>query len=376
MRNLKFLLFSLVILLISCSKNGYEQKVENGIVKHQNKITPNNPNFKIDFQKIREIVFPDSLSFSFYDIDSQGNIYVFDKIKGNIIKYDLEGKQKALFGRYGSGPGEYSHNVVFLLVVKDLIFVQDIGRRKIVIFDSKGDFVRNINANANVAYLSIIQLSENNFVASSMGLKLLDEKKFSILDLLICNREMIPKDTIFSESKEFKFSQKTNVLDLLIFFTVDKINKKIALAKNSDDQYQIDIFDETGKKIETIRKNYRKLVLADEEVKELAKIDNKSNNKNNKITFNMSEMSYKKAINHLLFDNKGRLWVFSSSSQKSEFICADIFENGKFLNRIEIPFIPDDDIKTNIRMFKNLQIKDDKIYYLDRDNNKILIHKY
>jgi hypothetical protein len=73
----------------------------------------------------------------FMDRDIHGNIYISNSKGGNIHCFNSAGDFLSTFGRKGHGPGELSYPTN-IMTTDELIIVQDIGNRKIQIFDKAG----------------------------------------------------------------------------------------------------------------------------------------------------------------------------------------------------------------------------------------------
>ena len=77
--------------------------------------------------------------------DSQGNFYVADGIRNaRIAKYDVNGKWVMNWGMRGDGPGEF--NVIQGIAIdnQDNLYVADYANRRIQVFDTRGNFQREM----------------------------------------------------------------------------------------------------------------------------------------------------------------------------------------------------------------------------------------
>ena len=70
--------------------------------------------------------------------DTEGSMYVFDYKEKAIRKYGVEGDYIKKFGTIGQGPGEFVLPKCFCVDKNGFVYVADIGKRKIEIFDKKG----------------------------------------------------------------------------------------------------------------------------------------------------------------------------------------------------------------------------------------------
>ncbi len=77
--------------------------------------------------------------------DSQGNIYVADGIRNaRIAKYDSEGRWVKNWGERGTGPGQFNVIQGIAIDANDNLYVADYGNRRIQVFNTNGDFQREM----------------------------------------------------------------------------------------------------------------------------------------------------------------------------------------------------------------------------------------
>lgn len=83
-----------------------------------------------------------------FDVDSQGNIYLLKMGRGkggDIFKFDKTGKFISSFGIAGQGPGEFIYPRHLEIDIRGKLFITDQGKSKLIIFDSDGEFIKEIN---------------------------------------------------------------------------------------------------------------------------------------------------------------------------------------------------------------------------------------
>jgi len=78
-----------------------------------------------------------------YTVDSQGMIYVIDKARKHIKKFDHKGNLVVTFGSPGNGPGLFVLPWVITCDMNDNIYVLDLSQSRVNIFDSGGGFLRS-----------------------------------------------------------------------------------------------------------------------------------------------------------------------------------------------------------------------------------------
>jgi DNA-binding beta-propeller fold protein YncE len=77
--------------------------------------------------------------------DSQGNFYVADGIRNaRIAKYDVNGKWVMNWGMRGAGPGEFNVIQGMQIDNQDNLYVADYANRRIQVFDTRGNFQREM----------------------------------------------------------------------------------------------------------------------------------------------------------------------------------------------------------------------------------------
>jgi len=141
-----------VLMLFSCTKKETCTIVEKDGVKHyQNRNVPANPalRFVIDNKLVIQGNSEDSLS-SFrrpadFEIDDDGNFYVFDAVKQRVFKYDRNGNFLIGFSNRGTGPAEID-GAQDIAIVGDSVTICSPGAAKVSIYDRNGNFGRHIPA--------------------------------------------------------------------------------------------------------------------------------------------------------------------------------------------------------------------------------------
>ena len=77
-------------------------------------------------------------------LNSENELYVLDAERGRIHKFGPDGENALVFGRYGSGDGEFDMDASDIAIdPRGNVLVADTGNHRIVKFDSAGKFVGN-----------------------------------------------------------------------------------------------------------------------------------------------------------------------------------------------------------------------------------------
>ncbi|NOR46078.1 MAG: hypothetical protein GQ534_10885 [Candidatus Delongbacteria bacterium] len=160
-------------------------------------------------------------------------------------------------------------------------------------------------------------------------------------------------------------------MDFMQIYTLSENN--IYIADISEDNYRVRVYDNTGKELYNISKNYRKIKMTKGELAKLNKSISVSNG--DEINENKSEVHYRKAIHGLWEDKYERLWVLNTRehSDENKDLYFDIFEDGVFLNTIKF-----DIMKGEIDFEMNLKIRfyGDHLYLIDTSGDDIAVRKF
>jgi hypothetical protein len=306
-------------------------------------------------------------SASDLDFDSEGNLYILDMPRCKVKKFDKDGNFLASFGNRGTGPGEFVLPNA-LAVLKDTIFVADINARKFSKFNTNGEFIEFTNVTGEMPQY-LFSTKADNFISLvnkyqrvdddmylSFYLGLFDTKFDSVLAFKGGRRQKLDRDGSF------------NLLDFYLPYTWSPKNERIYVARNSEDRYQIDEYDYSGKHISTINKNYIKVKFNAGELDDF--------NTWSQRFYPPTSAVYKKAINTMYFDKYDRLWVAKSIKRdetNKDDLFLDIFKDGEFLNTVKI------DICNGFDYYNEgyqLFFENERIYLLDLNNAEIVAYDY
>ncbi|MFW5782254.1 MAG: 6-bladed beta-propeller [Candidatus Muiribacteriaceae bacterium] len=113
-----------------------------------------NINYSISAHKNPDI----KVRFDYFDIDSDGNIFVLDRYNHRIVKYSSDGKMLNTLGTgsdkdgdyrmdYGFGYGEFRNPYFMAIDPSDNLFVADRGNHRVQKFTNTGDFIKAFGRN-------------------------------------------------------------------------------------------------------------------------------------------------------------------------------------------------------------------------------------
>jgi hypothetical protein len=272
-----FYLVIVVSIMSNCSpKQGHvERIIEDGVEVVLNHLEPyrikgeaNNlilkEQFTIDTEK-DEIVALGLSDISGFDVDSEGNIYLRNRPEStekHFFKFDNAGRFFSSFGSNGQGPGEFMLARIPRISQADEIIVSDIIQRKLVVFDTNCNFVKEIPINMEISeiyplidgkYLIIRRIRDvtRKTDPHSIGLFSDDLKEIKELDKYI-----------FTGSGAEKRDRTRPYI-----FTLNRNGSYIYIG-NVERGYEISVFDMEGKLIRKIRKEYKPVEVTEEYIKE------------------------------------------------------------------------------------------------------------
>jgi len=171
------LFLSVFMFFISCGpvQDKVERTIENGVEVVMNHLEPykirGEPSslslekeFTIDLEKeeIVNIGLTDSLAG--VDVDSEGNIYLFQYPSGGrniVFKFDRNGKFVTSFGLRGQGPGEVNFAWHIRVSNQDKVVITGPAERKLFFFSNDGKFEKYITFSS--AIQEALPLDNGNF---------------------------------------------------------------------------------------------------------------------------------------------------------------------------------------------------------------------
>ncbi|MFC2155051.1 hypothetical protein ACFLRB_00990 [Acidobacteriota bacterium] len=234
------------------------------------------------------------------------------------------------FGKKGEGPGEftiYPNSPMKIKLLPDNFLVNSMG--KITYFTRKGDYIKEIKHNVTYGGADLFPIGDH-FAAMNF----IRGKKETFVTTNIYDSEFKK----IKEINKFELSQqgqKFKILEKAILMQTDK--NRIYVAGTED--FTIDIFDYSGKKVHTINRKYDKLKFTDAHKEEA--LNSYKTNPNTKPYFdlikaNTSWPDHFPVIRYFTAANR-RVYVqtYLVRDGKTEFYLFD--HNGKFLNRKWVP---------------------------------------
>lgn len=311
-------------------------------------------------------------TISAIETDDAGNIYVLDRRKGSVFKFTKNGEQLKVFGSRGNGPGEMTAPTE-LICAEDTLYVADRRLRKVIVFNTNGDYIRDIIPLRDNGFPeSVLKMTDGNFAGILFGRsggRGSSEMKITY-NLSVLDRKFEKKADIISKKIEVDFRD---------FMPEDFLNKfvygngSIFVAENSEGRYQINVYDSSGSKQEEIRKNFARVSFTEEE-KLFMKQEFESRFHWREI--DVSRFRFKKAVSDLFYHKDDYLLVESGRKRDEtnmfNFIL-DVFKDGVYLNTVDVN-MENPDFYHNPDGFEKVIIGD-RLFVYNNGDNEIFVYK-
>lgn len=197
---------------------------------------------------------------SHFDIDSEGKIFIADpKAKENyIFMLNSDGSLVSVFGNEGQGPGEFQSPRELVISKQDDVFITDRG--KVGVFSNSGQFIKEFRIDND--YQKIIPLDKDRYLAIAVKL---NEDLSQSFQVILCSSELQELKTLDSSKIEsFKKATRVNIIPTLVYW--EKSSNHIYTGNT--DEYEIRVFDFSGKLLRSIRREYEAVSLSDKDREE------------------------------------------------------------------------------------------------------------
>lgn len=263
-----------------------------------------------------------------FDVDSEGNIFLSGRRnKENFIfKFDKNGHFVTSFGRRGQGPSEISN--VMLLIVTDLDEIAISGVTKILIFDKKGELIKETQKDKNLQ--NVIPLKNENFLIIKTFMDRTDFSNVISVDLYTSKLEEIKElDRVKIESP-IK-GKGINAIPPYLFWSVLENNIYIG---NTETDYEIQIYDLEGNLLRKIRREYQPVPISEEDMEKIKKRTERYPEEIRKKVYIPKHMP---PFQDIFTDDMGKLFVKTyEQGEKLEFVYDIYNPEGIFIGRRSI----------------------------------------
>lgn len=167
---LKSMAFLLLLLMMTCCKTSKSNEEENTITISLNDLKKNDLN-SIDFHIEKTEFIPlETNEDCLIDgvnkmILNEGDYYI--QTNKSLLKFSDKGKFITQVGKQGNGPGEFNLINNFC-IMHDSIYIFDGNKDKVIVFDSKGKFEREINDTHEIKFIiDIIPLNSGEAIIAN-----------------------------------------------------------------------------------------------------------------------------------------------------------------------------------------------------------------
>jgi hypothetical protein len=374
-----FIVIIAAFAILSCgSKNNGDKEVINGVsvIKNGNFPAEKRLNIEADFLfTINEDTHDTTVvirDITAIETDEDVKIYILDRRKSSVFKFSPEGKFLKSFGGRGNGPGELMMPRE-ILCANDTLYIVDQRQRKIVTFNYDGEYLKDIiPLRDNGLPQNVEKLGSGNFAGIIFGMggggrgqgpremnysvSVLNSKFEKIADMVSKKLEIDPRDF--------------NPMDHLNKFAVGV--GRIFVAENTEDRIQINVYDESGAKIEEIRKSYAKTLYSEAEKLYLKK---QMESMFRWREVDMNQFRYKKSVSNIFCLPDGHLLVEGAGKRNESntfnFIL-DIYKDGVYLNTVDMN--KESNFYSNPDGFEKV-LKKDILFVYNIDDNIIYAYK-
>lgn len=293
----------------------------------------------------------------FFNTDEKGNFYVTDWDRKRILMYDPKGKYLRTIGRKGQGPGEFQNISIARFDKEGHIYVTDISNRRISFFDADGNFLRQINM---PAIFENLHMNSRGHLISSRTMRMDTESgmgfkiAYGVFDE---NFKLISE--FYSRISDFKPPEGRDMTSMAkftarILSSIAYQPRPVYVVADNDliffgfpDKYEIDVYSPEGNKIKTIAREYDPIKVEEKDKiyfqENLAKPflrDNPEDYAKEAIRF-ISYPKYKPAYHSIALMENGWLFIIVEFKENGYTLCDLFDEDGKYIGHFKADISPD-----------------------------------
>ena len=217
--------------------------------------------------------------YSFFAVgveaDSKGNIYVLNNHDYKVLRFNAKGEFLGAIGKKGQGPGEFEAPASMFIDRQDNLYVHDVVRLALAVFDDKGQFLKNIKGVEFLAWTSKFMIDpELNIVCGYQPLFASGEKNSYLIGKFDRDFQLIRKIyekegviTIYRiRTGEGVLSVQPPIYTPRVVWTLDQEGRIYA---GYNDSYEIQILSPKGELIRSIRRDVKPEKIPEEERKKI-----------------------------------------------------------------------------------------------------------
>lgn len=274
---------------------------------------------EIDPEKIEPEKF---IVFGVFDVDTDGNIYIYDPKLVRIAVFDKQGVFQKSIGRKGQGPGEMRF-VRNIYTRSHELIVTDILNRKFSVYQKDGKFIKDIKFNKSVS--DGVLLTNGNFLFSEMAFPTREEKEIKLV-LSLYNPD-------FQKIRELcamvMFNPRGSQVKGVHYNLSFSISEDKIFIGNKEKNYEIHVYNFDGESVRIIQKEYSPITPSREYKNGYKDMLGKFYDRlKDKLVF----PEYLPPFYDFLLDEEGRLFVMTYEKKESgQGYVFDIFSPGGIL---------------------------------------------
>lgn len=252
---------------------GQDIKTVDGIQIIQNGKKPKSPEgvrSRVSFELEAIIGESDDPEKSFsqvssFVVDEEGSIFALDFKEQKIKVFDNQGRFIHSFGEKGQGPGELQMASGIHLTPAQELVVEDALGKKLVYFTKEGKYIQHISFAERLSLVGLLIDHQGNY----LGRELKPDGQKMFFEIMKFDPELKP---LFSLDRiEFPIpipgsGNKINLMDVLSVYQFDS-SGNIYYGRNQE--YEIKVYSPEGKHLKSIRKEYDRQKVTEEDIEEM-----------------------------------------------------------------------------------------------------------
>jgi len=198
----------------------------------------------------------------YFNTDDEGNIYVNDRDRQRIQKFDPQGQYLLTIGRKGRGPGDFANAWDPRFDKDGNLYVFDFSNRRISFFTKEGEYLRQVSFPQG---MSIHYINSSGLYFSSRSKILSDSDVFSYTRTFgLFDKDLNQLVEVFNQTTERKMDTRSRAHYLANIFSDEAYapNRTFLMSRSGfiyfgyPEKYEIKIFSPEGKLIKIIQREY------------------------------------------------------------------------------------------------------------------------
>jgi len=198
----------------------------------------------------------------YFNTDDEGNIYVNDRDRQRIQKFNHQGQYLITIGRKGRGPGEFVNAWNPRFDKDGNLYVFDFSNRRISFFTTEGEYLRQISFPQGI---SIHYINSSGLYFSSQSRILSDSDVFSYTRTYgLFDKDLNQLAEVYNRTTESKRDTRSRAHYLANIFSDEAYapNRTFLMSRSGfiyfgyPEKYEIKIFSPEGKLVKILEKEY------------------------------------------------------------------------------------------------------------------------